>query len=88
MGWSAEKTDKFIFRGQLVVRVKFSNPDLPDDAAFVEEYRDSELRDDWPDSIIRSRLQALESINLDKIELGLPTARPVEIAADTAPKVG
>ena len=75
MNWTAAKTDKIITNGEICVPVTYTSDS--GDVAY-ESYRTREIRPDWPDSIIRTRLIELIAIDLSLIELGAVKPQPIK----------
>ena len=75
MNWTAQKIDKAIRDGQIVVGVVYEDSDSG--LTIDETYRSVRVGSDWPDSVIRARLVELMSMDLSLIELGSVKPTPV-----------
>ena len=73
MPWIGKKVNKVFDGGIVAVTVRYS--DGMD--SFVEVYRDTVIRADWPDGQIRDREAQLNAVDLTAIKLGARDDAPV-----------
>lgn len=76
MAWTADKAAYGFSSGLVWARVVYANGTL----TFEETYRTRTIAAGWPDSVVRERVDELNSLDLSVLKTGPPDPKPVVVA--------